>query len=99
MSKELIRPDQFAHADSVLLEDTTPALSDQQKEELSSLYEGVLKGLCPGKLIKGTIVQADGDGFTVDIGYKSYGLIPRYEFSEHEFKTFKVGDSIEVNAR
>lgn len=95
MSKEIIRPDQFARAevtpDNVLVE-----LSNEQQNELAQLYEGIQDQFDPGKLVIGTIEKIDGDGVVVDINYKSDGLIPRYEFSEHELKKIKEGDKIEV---
>lgn len=97
MSKEVIRPQQFARADNArLIEDEALRLNKQQLDELTDLYAGILETLQPGKLVSGVIVRKDTDGVLVDIEYKSDGLIPRYEFSEHELKAFKVGDRIEV---
>ncbi|MFI5333311.1 MAG: 30S ribosomal protein S1 [Candidatus Babeliales bacterium] len=97
MSKELIRPQQFARADNArLIEDQALTLNKEQLSELSDLYAGILETLQPGKLVSGVVVRKDSDGILVDIEYKSDGLIPRYEFSEHELKTLKLGDRIEV---
>jgi small subunit ribosomal protein S1 len=98
MSKEVIRPSQFAKADPALLaaRETEVLLNDAQKAELASLYGGMLETLQQGKLTKGTIVAIDNDGVLVDIHYKSDGLIPRYEFSPHDLSTLKAGDEIEV---
>ena len=92
MSKELIRPSQFAKADTALLAEQTLqlTLNDEQRQELADLYTGIFETLQPGKLITGKAVRIDSDGVLVDINYKSDGLIPRYEFPEHELKNFKV---------
>ena len=95
MSKEFIRPEQFAKAD-VQQEDLVLELSPEQQQELEALYEGTLGSLNPGKLVTGKVVRADSDGVLVDIQYKSEGLIPRYEFNDQELKKFKAGDDIEV---
>ena len=93
----MIRPEQFAHVENATLpEDVTLELNEEQLQELSELYEGIFDTINPGKLVVGTVVKADSDGVVVDINYKSDGVIPRYEFSEHELKKLSPGDSIEV---
>ena len=97
MSKEIIRPSQFAAADrAALLDESMLTTSEEQRQELASLYQGMSEHIQPGKLIKGTVLRIDNDGVLVDINFKSDGFIPRYEFSEHEMKRFKAGDTIEV---
>jgi len=95
MSKELIRPEQYRKAET-LIEEFNVELNEEQLQELSELYEGVFDKIRTGKLIVGTIKKIDSDGVLVDINYKSEGLIPKYEFADHELKEFKAGDSIEV---
>jgi small subunit ribosomal protein S1 len=95
MSKEFIRPEQFAHA-QIIAHDEVLELSPEQQQELKALYEGSLGQLAPGKLITGKVIRANNDGVLVDINYKSEGLIPRFEFNERELKNFKPGDDIEV---
>lgn len=95
MSKEVIRPGQYAHAD-VLNQELEVGLSEEQLQELSDLYEGIFDTIRQGKLVVGTIKKIDSDGVLVDIGYKSEGLIPKYEFGEHELKELKPGSEIEV---
>ncbi len=98
MSRELIRPEDFAKADNARLmeQDEALLLNDEQQHELQSLYAGTAESFKQGKLITGTIIKNDSDGVLVDIQYKSYGLIPRYEFSPHEIKKIQAGDVIEV---
>jgi small subunit ribosomal protein S1 len=97
MSKEIIRPNQFAKADAALLatQDETQ-LNEEQRQELSSLYSGIFETLQPGKLVHGKVVRVDADGVLVDIDYKSDGLIPRFEFSTQELKNLTPGSAIEV---
>jgi len=95
MSKELIRPSQFAHAD-IIAQDLNLSLNQEQEKELFELYESAKGQFKAGNLLEGTIVRIDSDGILVDIDYKSDGLIPKYEFSDHELKKFKAGDKIEV---
>jgi small subunit ribosomal protein S1 len=94
MSKERIRRGQFANVDTVEVADL--ALSPEQIADLKGLYEGTLDRLKPGKLVAGKIVKIDEDGVLVDIDYKSQGLVPRYEFTQHELKNLKMGDELET---
>ena len=97
MSKEVIKPSQFANVDpSALLEEMVLSKSEEQLKDLASLYSGMLDRVSSGKLVKGTILKVDNDGVIVDINFKSDGFIPRYEFSDHELKKYKIGDNIEV---
>ena len=96
MAKEIIRPGQFGQVNVIEPEDMDLALNEEQLQELSELYESFFSVCKPGKVVKGKIVEISSDGVLVDIGYKSEGLIPRYEFSTHELKNFKAADEIEV---
>jgi len=97
MSKEIIRPEDFCHVSiSALQEQPELELSEEQLQELSELYEGMFDSFTPGKIITGKVVTADPDGLLVDIGYKSYGFIPKYEFGVHELKNFTKDQEIEV---
>lgn len=97
MSKEVIRSNQFAQVQSkIILDDLNLDLSEEQLKELSELYVGMFDSFKPGKIVTGQVVQVDSDGVLVDINFKSRGLIPKYEFSEHELRALKSGDSIEV---
>lgn len=97
MSKEIIRPEQFRHSTNKgALENIELSLNPEQLQELSALYEGMFEKFTPGKIITGRIIRADADGVLVDIDFKSRGLIPKYEFGEHEIKGLKEGQEIEV---
>jgi small subunit ribosomal protein S1 len=93
MSKEIIRPQQYARVN--LIQQESLSLNPEQIEQLSALYQG-LDRLRKGQLITGSIMRHDSDGVLVDIDYKSNGLIPLYEFSPQEVKKLAVGAAIEV---
>ncbi len=95
MAKELIRPQQFRTA-ARDVGDEGLSLNQEQKNEVSALYEGMLTNFKPGGIIKGTVLQVNQDGVLVDIDYKSDGLIPLYEFSDFELKKLAPGSTIEV---
>jgi len=95
MSKERINPRQFAHVQAVSMP-ADFALNEEQIKELASLYTGTLDTYKQGSIIQGVVLRTSSDGVLVDIGFKSDGLIPLYEFSEHEFKKLSTGAPIEV---
>src|ERR1051325_8208699 len=68
--------------------------SDAERKELEMLYGGALAPLKESEIIKGRVVAiADGD-ITVDIGFKSEGVIAKSEFSLTP--DVAVGDEVEV---
>lgn len=94
MSKELLKSEQFARVNFIQAEPLE--INEEQKQELKNLYEETLEKLKPGQVVTGKILSIDSNGVLVDIQYKSNGLIPRYEFGEHELKNLKVGSDIDV---
>lgn len=95
MSKEIITARQFAHAINVWNPEEFQ-MNDEQKLELAQLYTGALDSFKPGVILTGKVLRVTADGVLVDINYKSDGLIPLYEFTEHELKKFTPGSDIEV---
>jgi small subunit ribosomal protein S1 len=99
MSKELIRPEQYCTTRTKALlmgEDEVLVASPEIQEELNALYEGIFNNCRPGKPATATVVRVDSDGVLIDIGCKSHGLIPKFEFGPHELKNLLVGDTLEV---
>lgn len=96
MSKEILKPHQFSKVNVACTQQEETNLNQEQQNELNELYENTISKLNPGKLIVGKVIKADTSGVLVDIQFKSDGLIPRYEFSDHELKELKSGDDIEV---
>ncbi len=96
MSKERIRSDQFATVKIKSPEEFGITLNEEQLKELADLYHGTFETFQEGKLVKGAIIKIDSDGVLIDIQYKSHGLIPRYEFGDHDLTKLVVGQEIEV---
>ncbi len=65
--------------------------------EFEKLISSHLDNLKPGKLIKGRVVGINKDFFTLDIGFKSDGVVPSQQFLDTEGKpTAALGDEVEV---
>ena len=58
------------------------------------LYEDSLKDFEEGEIVRGRVLKIDDKEVTVDVGFKSEGVIPVEEFPDLE--GVKVGDEIEV---
>jgi len=57
-------------------------------------YFAEVKEVTEGSVVKGRIIDIRANEVLVDIGYKSEGIIPKWEFMEPE--ALKLGDEIEV---
>lgn len=71
---------------------------EEEEEEYPSmdqLYEESLRHIQEGEILAGTIIHIGKETVMVDIGYKSEGTIPLYEFPDHG-RDLRVGDTIEV---
>jgi small subunit ribosomal protein S1 len=80
---------------------TALGVADPDEEEAASamaqwlqLYEESLQDLEEGEIVKGRVLRIDDKEVTVDVGFKSEGVIPVEEFPDLE--GVKVGDEIEV---
>ncbi len=71
--------------------------TDETMESFDDLFEASVISVQVGEIVKGDVVSVDSETVTVDIGFKSEGLIPASEFSDasDELKV-KSGDQIEV---
>ncbi len=68
--------------------------SPKEMELLTSMYDSTLGAIKSGEIIQGKIIAINEDYITIDIGFKSEGIVPRDEFSNAS--ELKPGDMIEV---
>ena len=59
-------------------------IDPEEHARLVALYEGSLKNIAEGEVIKGTVLKVSDSEVIVDVGYKSEGLIPLSEFYGRE---------------
>jgi small subunit ribosomal protein S1 len=65
--------------------------------EFEKLLEETWGSLKPGKVITGTVVAKSKDMVTVDVGYKSDGVVPTSQFADREgIPHVNIGDRVEV---
>ena len=63
-------------------------------EQMDDLYASTMK-VQDGEIIEGTVVGMEGEYVLVDVGYKSEGLVPRFEFPSRG-RDIQPGDRVEV---
>ena len=68
--------------------------TDEQRRQLLDLYDGTLGTISEGEIVKGRIVGIGESDVSIDIGFKSEGLVSLAEFSKPD--DLKIGDEIEV---
>ncbi|MYA97622.1 MAG: 30S ribosomal protein S1 [Nitrospinae bacterium] len=61
---------------------------------MDDLYASTMQ-VQDGEIIEGTVVGLEGDYVLVDVGYKSEGLVPRFEFPSRG-RDLNPGDRVEV---
>jgi small subunit ribosomal protein S1 len=62
--------------------------------QMDDLYASTMK-VQDGEIIEGTVVGMEGEYVLVDVGYKSEGLVPRFEFPSRG-RDLNPGDRVEV---
>jgi small subunit ribosomal protein S1 len=68
--------------------------SSAEYDQLAKMYESTLGRISENEIIKGRIVQINDDEVSIDIGFKSEGVVPRNEFNNID--DLNPGDEIEV---
>jgi small subunit ribosomal protein S1 len=79
-NKELLK--RFALPETDLDREVAEALGNLGATEVAELYDGSVRDFAPNALIEGTILRVVNDDVMVDIGYKSEGVVPLFEFDE-----------------
>ncbi len=67
------------------------------EQDLQALFEQSLRAPRPGQVVRGRVVDVSREFVTVDIGFKSEGMIPVSEFTERDgVLEVRPGDEIDV---
>ncbi len=67
---------------------------EAEYNDLKKLYEGSMGKISEGEIVRGRVVHIRDNEVSVDIGFKSEGVVPLGEFTNKD--DLKVGDEIEV---
>ena len=70
---------------------------EEQGESFAELFEQSGEFLKAGDVVEGTILRVDPDNVLIDVGYKSEGLVPTWEFAdERGIARIEPGQIVEV---
>jgi len=78
------------------LEAASDDYSDEEFNQLASMYEDTLNEIEEKEIVTGIVVSVDEKYVVVDIGFKSEGIVPVNEFPDKVVKTLQPGDEVEV---
>jgi len=79
------------------MEQSRDAAAAGGDNDFGALFEQSLRAVRPGEIVTGRVVNVSRDFVTVDIGFKSEGQIPIYEFTDRLGNvTVKEDDDVEV---
>jgi len=91
---EIIRSGPYVDEIKVVTLDELEKAEERMDEDELKIYESSLKEVSDEQRIIGKVVSVGEDFVVVDVGFKTEGIIPRYEFDESDLP--KPGDQIEV---
>ncbi len=70
------------------------ALGSQTINDVAEAYAESVKDFTPNALVKGVVMRVVGEDLLVDIGFKSEGVVPLYEFDDNDYPD--PGSELEV---
>jgi small subunit ribosomal protein S1 len=66
-------------------------------ESFAELFEDSTKNVKEGEVVRGRVLSVDADNVQIDIGFKSEGLVPTWEFMDDDGTILiKPGDEVDV---
>ena len=77
-----------------LIDSEDVVYTDEEREELARMYDDTLQEIHAESIITGRVVGISDREISVDIGFKSDGVIPREEIDD--IGSYKIGDELEV---
>jgi small subunit ribosomal protein S1 len=76
---------------------TTEGTTTQTGESFAELFEQTLRPLKEGEVVQGKVLSVDDENIQIDIGFKSEGLVPTWEFMDEDGKVLVApGDTVDV---
>ncbi len=68
--------------------------SEEEFKKLEKMYESTLGKISEGEIVRGRVIAIGDSEVSIDIGFKSEGVVPKHEFPN--LNDLKIGEEIEV---
>jgi len=68
--------------------------SDEEYEQMLSMYEGTMASIAEGEIVTSKVLRVTDNAVILDLGFKSEGSVPLEEFTDPE--SLSEGDEVEV---
>ena len=93
---EAKKPDETSEPKTVKYEDLVEEqeYSSEEFDKFMQIYESTISRYSEGEIVNGRILSVDQKEVSIDIGFKSEGVVPLDEFGNID--DLKIGDEIEV---
>ncbi len=79
------------------MEQARDAAASTGESDFGALFEQSMRAVKPGEVVRGRVVHVSRDQITVDIGFKSEGVIPVQEFTNRDGHIeVQEGDEVDV---
>jgi len=76
---------------------TEPSKSERSSESFAELFEQSVRNIKEGEVVRGRVLSVDEDNVQIDVGFKSEGLVPTWEFMDDDGTVLvKTGDEVDV---
>ncbi len=76
---------------------TEPSKSEARSESFAELFEKSVRQIKEGEVVRGRVLSVDEDNVQIDVGFKSEGLVPTWEFMDDDGTILvRPGDEVDV---
>lgn len=100
MQQEMVNENVQEQAQDQMVQESEVQEQPQEQSMEQLLEESSVQDIHRGKIVEGIVVEANEDGWLVDVGYKCEGFLPRREWSHRvlveEAEEPNVGDTVQV---
>jgi small subunit ribosomal protein S1 len=76
---------------------TEPSKSAASSQTFAELFEQSVRNIKEGEVVRGRVLSVDEDNVQIDVGFKSEGLVPTWEFMDDDGTILvRAGDEVDV---
>ena len=73
------------------------ASAGTDRQSFADLFQAKVRSLKEGEVVRGRVLAVDSEHIQIDIGFKSEGMVPAWEFMDDDGTLLvRVGDEVDV---